>query len=180
MGSFRCLHHCKVLCLIIVLLLFTCCYLFVYFSACNYCTVAPQMVIHFFVCCYCCLYLLSLWWTINLLLIKFKTLFEFCFLYICLLAGDIFNKFANWTEWDNNTGIIYETWTAKSKPGIVHHICFITKTKSLILVVVLFFSIVWVPPLAFIRWKVQAGIYIYIYDNVWLWYPYLPPRWPCG
>ena len=34
-------------------------------------------------------------------------------------AGDIFNKFANWTEWDNNTGIFYETWTVRSKPGTV-------------------------------------------------------------
>lgn len=34
-----------------------------------------------------------------------------------LFAGDMFNKFANWTEWDNNTGIIYETWTVRKYPG---------------------------------------------------------------
>lgn len=34
------------------------------------------------------------------------------------ISGDMFNKFANWTEWDNNTGIVYETWTVRNEPGI--------------------------------------------------------------
>lgn len=38
-------------------------------------------------------------------------------------VGEIFNQFANWTEWDNNTGIFYETWTVRSKPGIMHLFC---------------------------------------------------------
>ncbi|XP_076467773.1 bis(monoacylglycero)phosphate synthase CLN5-like [Babylonia areolata] len=32
------------------------------------------------------------------------------------ISGDIFNQFAKWTEWDNNTGIYYETWTVRTKP----------------------------------------------------------------
>ncbi|PVD35040.1 hypothetical protein C0Q70_06321 [Pomacea canaliculata] len=32
------------------------------------------------------------------------------------ITGDMFNKFANWTEWDNNTGIVYETWTVRNEP----------------------------------------------------------------
>ncbi|ESO89405.1 hypothetical protein LOTGIDRAFT_125348 [Lottia gigantea] len=28
-----------------------------------------------------------------------------------------FNEFGNWSEWDNNTGIYYETWTVAESPG---------------------------------------------------------------
>lgn len=38
-----------------------------------------------------------------------------------LFAGDVFNQFANWTEQDNNTGVYYETWTVRSKPGTLHY-----------------------------------------------------------
>ena len=27
------------------------------------------------------------------------------------VTGDLFNKFANWTQYDNNTAVYYETWT---------------------------------------------------------------------
>ncbi|XP_059169347.1 ceroid-lipofuscinosis neuronal protein 5-like [Physella acuta] len=32
------------------------------------------------------------------------------------ISGDTFNKFADWTESDNNTFPFYETWTVKEKP----------------------------------------------------------------
>ncbi|XP_050417783.2 ceroid-lipofuscinosis neuronal protein 5 homolog [Patella vulgata] len=33
------------------------------------------------------------------------------------ITGEMFNDFGNWSEWDNNTGIYYETWTVASEPG---------------------------------------------------------------
>ncbi|KAK7460729.1 hypothetical protein BaRGS_00038844 [Batillaria attramentaria] len=33
------------------------------------------------------------------------------------INGTTFNLFANWTEWDNTTGVYYETWTVRDKPG---------------------------------------------------------------
>ena len=30
---------------------------------------------------------------------------------ISILTGDIFNQFANWSIWDNNTAVYYETWS---------------------------------------------------------------------
>ena len=29
----------------------------------------------------------------------------------------MFNDFSKWVEWDNNTGIYYETWTVENEPG---------------------------------------------------------------
>ena len=29
----------------------------------------------------------------------------------------MFNDFGKWVEWDNNTGIYYETWTVENEPG---------------------------------------------------------------
>ena len=29
----------------------------------------------------------------------------------------MFNQFAEWVEWDNNTAIYYETWTVWDEPG---------------------------------------------------------------
>lgn len=34
------------------------------------------------------------------------------------LSGDVFNQFAEWVLWDNTTGLYYETWTVRDKPGI--------------------------------------------------------------
>ncbi|XP_012943890.1 ceroid-lipofuscinosis neuronal protein 5 homolog [Aplysia californica] len=33
------------------------------------------------------------------------------------ISGDVFNKFANWTETDNSTYPFYETWTVREKAG---------------------------------------------------------------
>ncbi|XP_076446631.1 bis(monoacylglycero)phosphate synthase CLN5-like isoform X2 [Babylonia areolata] len=35
---------------------------------------------------------------------------------VATITGETFNRFANWTEYDNNTGVFYETWTVKEKP----------------------------------------------------------------
>ena len=37
---------------------------------------------------------------------------------VVYLLGDIFNQFAEWVLWDNNTGLYYETWTVRDKPGM--------------------------------------------------------------
>jgi len=34
------------------------------------------------------------------------------------VSGSLFNEFAEWVEWDNNTAIYYETWTVWEKPGM--------------------------------------------------------------
>ncbi|XP_046332644.2 ceroid-lipofuscinosis neuronal protein 5-like [Haliotis rufescens] len=33
------------------------------------------------------------------------------------ITGQMFNDFAQWTLWDNKTGIFYETWTVENEPG---------------------------------------------------------------
>ncbi|KAH3832408.1 hypothetical protein DPMN_105694 [Dreissena polymorpha] len=38
------------------------------------------------------------------------------FVKVADITGDVFNKFADWVEWDNNTAIYYETWTVWDKP----------------------------------------------------------------
>lgn len=36
---------------------------------------------------------------------------------IATVSGATFNKFSDWVLWDNRTGLFYETWTVKDKPG---------------------------------------------------------------
>lgn len=34
------------------------------------------------------------------------------------ISGDLFNQFSNWTQYDNNTAIFYETWTVYSTSNL--------------------------------------------------------------
>ena len=49
---------------------------------------------------------------------------------VVYLLGDIFNQFAEWVLWDNNTGLYYETWTVRDKPGMF--LIFICYSEKLI------------------------------------------------
>jgi homospermidine synthase len=42
----------------------------------------------------------------------------FLLLYSSFFLGATFNKFSDWVLWDNRTGLFYETWTVKDKPGM--------------------------------------------------------------
>lgn len=37
---------------------------------------------------------------------------------ISTINGTVFNKFANWSVWDNNTAVYYQTWTVSNTENI--------------------------------------------------------------